>query len=260
MRVTTLGFALTALFAAFASGQTSTPPDLVVRVFNFNQADTPQDIREMANTVRTVAGMNIAPDTAQGTVSLRGNADQVALADWLLNQLDQPASPSRETAEYDYQAAKPDTAVRVFRLAHTDTPQGFQEIGNALRAVGDVSRVLVCSTPRALVMRGTAGQAALAEWLVDELDQPVGGTSSAAPDHDTAADKFQVPGTGQVARVFHLAQTTTPQQLNDIANKIRTATQMSRTMPCFLHRVVALRGTAAQIATAQQLIQEMKKP
>ncbi len=258
MRIRALMLALTALFSSFATGQTSTPPDLVVRVFNFNQADTPNDIREMTNTVRTVAGMNIAPDTAQRAVSLRGNADQVTLADWLLNQLDQPASPSRETAEYDYQAGKPDTAVRVFRLAHTDTTQGFQEIGNAIRVVAEVNRLLVCNAPRALVMRGTAGQATLADWLVGELDQPAGGKSSAAPDHDTAADEFQVPASDQVARVFHLAQTTTPHQLSDITNKIRTATQMSGTMPCSLHRVLAVRGTAAQIARAQQLIQEMK--
>ena len=257
MRMRALMLALTALFASFATGQTSTPPDLVVRVFTFNQADTPNDIREMANTVRTVAGMNIAPDTAQRAVSLRGNADQVTLADWLLNQLDQPASPSRETAEYDYQAGKPDTAVRVFRLAHTDTTQGFQEIGNAIRVVAEVNRLLVCNAPRALVMRGTAGQATLADWLVGELDQPAGEILRCPRPR---YGRRRVSGAGQRpggARL-HLAQTTTPQQLSDITNKIRTATQMSGTMPCSLHRVLAVAGTAAQIARAQQLIQEMK--
>ena len=94
MRTRVFEFALTALFASLAAGQISTQPD-IVRVFHFNQADTEQGLQEMTVVVQAIADMKIAADPAHGTFSLRGTADQVALAEWLLNQLDPSASRVR---------------------------------------------------------------------------------------------------------------------------------------------------------------------
>ncbi|HEY9139560.1 MAG TPA: hypothetical protein VIN93_01630, partial [Bryobacteraceae bacterium] len=125
----------------------------------------------MADIVRVVANMNIAPNAAQDTASLSGTADQVALAEWLLNQLDRPAPSSHEPAAYDYQTGKRDSVVRVFRLAQIETTRDLQEIDTAIRTMAAV-RVVISNAQRALVMRGTADSTAVAEWLVNELDQP----------------------------------------------------------------------------------------
>jgi type II secretory pathway component GspD/PulD (secretin) len=258
MRTRAFGFALTALFASLAAGQTSAQPS-VVPVFNFNQSDAVRDIREMTTMVRTVANMNIGPDTAQQTLPLSGTAEQVALAEWLLTQLDRPAPASRETALYDYQAGKPDSAVRVFRLAQTDTPQGFQEITIAIRAIGDVQRLYAYSAQRSLVVRGTADQAALAEWLVNQLDQ------AAPPNHEPAAYEYQEATPGQVysypaVRVFRLTHIEAPQDLQEIANAIRTMADVMRVIPNDARRVVVMRGTADQAALAEWLVNELDQP
>src|SRR5947207_826898 len=65
--------------------------------------------------------------------------------------------------------------VRVLRFTRTDTVPGFQEIATAIRTIADVRQLSVDTAPRALALRGTAEQIALAQWLFIELDVPAGG-------------------------------------------------------------------------------------
>jgi hypothetical protein len=231
-----------------------------VRVFRMANIETPHGLSEITATIRTISDVSRAvPYVSQRALAMRGTADQAALIEWLLNQLDQPASPVHDSAAYDYQADARDSAVRVFRLAHVETKPDLQEITNVMRTMADVTRVLPDLPRGALVMRGTADQMALAEWLVDELDLPAGG-DPAAQAQDPADHEFQVPDSDQMVHVFHFASSTTAQQFVDIAAQARLAAKVDRTYICFSQRALPVRGTLDQIAATQQLVREMMKP
>ncbi|MGB7760696.1 MAG: hypothetical protein WBL61_12760 [Bryobacteraceae bacterium] len=232
-------------------------PEPAVRVFGLAEIDTKEGFEEITGAMRTIGeSYRTYICKAQRALVMRGTADQAALAEWLLNQLDQPVPPGHGPAVYDYRAGNRESAVRVFRLAQNDTPQDFQEVADAIRTVGSVSRLLVYNA-QAVVMRGTADQAALAEWLVNELDRP------APPSHQVAAYDYQAGVVGVWAytavRVFHLAHIETLRDLQETNAAIRT---MADAQACLVasKRAVAMRVTAEAAAVAEWLANELDQP
>lgn len=222
------------------------------RVMPLAHSERPQAMQEIATTLRTVAlirELSVSPESK--SVAVRGTAGQLALAEWLVRELDQPANAS---APHEYRMpANGDDVVRVFHLNPTQTPQGLLEIGTALRTVGDIRMLFACNAPRALALRGTAGQSALAEWLVQELDAPAG--QSPAP------QEYRVPGNGdEVVRVFYLSQDKTPQGIQEIQTTIRTVADVRKMFQVNAARAVALRGTAGQMALSEWLVQHLDPP
>src|SRR5207247_2121023 len=95
---------------------------------------------------------------------------------------------------------------RVFFFASSDTVQEVQEVATLLRSIADIRRLFTYNAPRALVMRGTADQVGLAEWLVNTLE-----TAQAS-----AKLEYRMPsGSEDVVRVFYLAHTGTVQSLQE---------------------------------------------
>jgi hypothetical protein len=151
--------------------------DDVVKVFFLTHTNTAQGLQEIVTAIRTIADMQrIFPCNAPPAVTLRGTADQVALAEWLVNTLDQAAGgaqPSQGSATHEYRApGGSDDVVRVFYVTHTDTAQGLQEIVTAIRTITEIQRIFPRYAIRAVAMRGTAGQVARAERLIEGLDKP----------------------------------------------------------------------------------------
>jgi general secretion pathway protein D len=72
------------------------------------------------------------------------------------------------TKRRDYE----DEVVRVFYITNTTTVQEFQEIATAIRTVAEIRRVFTYNAQKAMVVRGTLDQVALAEKLVHDLDKP----------------------------------------------------------------------------------------
>jgi hypothetical protein len=98
-------------------------------------------------------------------------------------------------------------------------------------------------------MRADDDQIALVNWLVKLLDGP----------GRQGTQEFKVGGSGnQVAQVAYL-NAATPQSLLDIVNEIRSQTKMQRVFPFNPRKAVALRGTADQLARAQQVIQSRNR-
>ena len=101
----------------------------------------------------------------------------------------------------------------------------------------------------ALVVRGTPGQVALAHWLVDRLDEPQKRENA----------EYQAPGSPDDAVfLFYLPRATTVQQLQQTAVKVRSATRAQKLFTYSASSVLALRGTAAQIGQARELIAEIR--
>jgi hypothetical protein len=58
---------------------------------------------------------------------------------------------------------------RLFFFAHNETPQDLGEIMQMIRTTADIQAIASYPQRRAIALRGTATQVALAEWLVGHL-------------------------------------------------------------------------------------------
>jgi general secretion pathway protein D len=65
-----------------------------------------------------------------------------------------------------------DQVVKTFYITNATSVQEFQEIATAIRTVADIRRVFTYNAQKALIVRGTVDQMALAEKLVHDLDKP----------------------------------------------------------------------------------------
>jgi hypothetical protein len=106
-------------------------------------------------------------------------------------------------------------------------------------------------------LRGTAAQIAFAEWLFSELDKPK--QAVAQRSQGSTTHEFRLPGNDDVARVFYLTNTDTPQGIQEIASQVRSITEVRRAFICKSQRALAFRGTASQMVLADRLIQERDK-
>jgi hypothetical protein len=274
VRTKTIGFAIAALAAAVASGQgpaiqaqnkaayEGRAPDGgadAVRVFYLTHDETPTDTQEIVNLIRANADIQrIVPYAARRAIALRGTPAQIALAEWLFSQVDKPVDPQTAKAtayEYPEPGGGVD-AVRVFYLTHGETRQNTQEIINLIRTTADIQRIVPYAARRAIALRGTPAQIALAEWLIGELDKA--GTPQA---NTTDAYEHPAPsGGGDAVRLFFFTRDYTPEDLQEMTNLIRTTADIQRTYPYAARGVIALRGNAAQVALAEWLFHQLGAP
>ena len=191
MRTKTIGFAIAALAAAVASGQgpTSTQtqnkaayegkaPDGgadAVRVFYLTHDETPTDTQEIVNLIRATADIQrIIPYAARRAIALRGTPAQIALAEWLIGELDKAGTPQANTTDaYEHPAPSGGgDSVRLFFFTHNETEEDLQEIVNLIRTTADIQRIYPYAARRAIALRGSAAQIALAEWLFHQFGRP----------------------------------------------------------------------------------------
>src|SRR5205085_1319231 len=143
--------------------------DDIVRVFHLDNTPTPKMLQEIATDVRSIADIRrLFIYTNARAMTVRGGPSQIALAEWLVSQLDQPASAPPRTAEArEYRpSGTVDDVVRVFFLTHADSPQRLQQIATEVRTTTAVKRLFTYNGPHAMALRGTAGQIAWADRLI----------------------------------------------------------------------------------------------
>src|SRR5581483_9934572 len=135
---------ITAVLALAGFAQTPTDTS-VEKMFRFTVTDSPGGVKEIINTLRSIAEVPQADiDTTTGMLTVRGSASQMALVGWLFPELDRnpPASPP-PAGTLEYKVAGTDNGLtRVYYLTHTPTPQGMQEIINGIRSVFELQRVV----------------------------------------------------------------------------------------------------------------------
>jgi type II secretory pathway component GspD/PulD (secretin) len=233
--------------------------DDVIRVFHVSNAPTPRSLQEIAVDVRFIAEIpRIFIYNEPSILTVRGTASEVAVAGWVLSQLDVPANQApRNTAspEYRFSSAATDDVVQVFFTANAATPQALQEIATDVRSIADIRRLFVHNGTAAIIVRGTAAQATLAAWLIKQLDQPANQPVTAA-----APREYRLNGTeDDVVHVFFLTHSGNPQRLQQIAVIVRQTTRVRYLFTYNAPQAMMLRGTAAQIALADRLINEQDR-
>ena len=264
MRSKAIGFVITTLVAFAGTGQT--PTQSQERVFYLTSDEAPQDLQEISTLTRAITDIGaISSDAARRSLAVRGTPDQVALADWLIHELDRP-SHAQPPAPYGQNPTPTeyllpfsvDNVVRVFYLNRAESPQQFQEIAAVIRSMADIRRVFIYTPRRALALRATADQTALAAWLIHELDEPANAQPT-PPSQNPAPQEYRLPG-DDVARVFYLTHPETPQQLQEIVTTIRSIADIRRAFIYNARKAAVVRATAEQVALAAWLVNELDKP
>jgi hypothetical protein len=254
-------FAVLAL-ASPAAAQNSADGD-VDRVLHFTSTNSAQDFQEIGTVVSKIADIQQATvDTPEKALVLHATAAQIALAEWLFNELDKNAgAQTMNGAKHEYQVSNSgDDVVRVFYLSNTETMQRFQEVSMAVRNIGDIRRQFTYNALRAVVVRGTPDQAALAEFLFNEIDKPGVGLDVSQRSGRSATYIYRPGGADSVLKVFYLPNTKTVRDFQELAMAVRTLTSARRMFTYNAPRAVAVRGTAEQIEVADWLFNELGKP
>ena len=255
-----------------ASAQTQTAD----RVFQFQHINSSQNFLEVTTLIRTIADIQrFTLDEGEKSLGLRGTASQLKLAEWLFQQFDQPQfenSSPKSAAVYQYTMDDgPDHAVeifslqaidrsaenvvRIFYLTNTKTVQMFQEVATLVRTTADIRRVFTYNAPRAMVVRGTADQVALAAWLVNAIDQHPEGEST-----EYLMPANSDPRGDTVVHLFHIANAASIQDFQEIATAVRTIADIRRVFTYNEPRIFVARGTADQNVLVQWLVQQLDKP
>lgn len=241
-------------FACVASAQSPAPTQ--ERTLSFEPAITMQSAQEITNAIRTIAETRLSLDAEGKSLTVSGTAAQVETVEWIFQQLNKPpgaasipnpASPRFTTPD------APGQTTEVIYPANITTPRDLAELTNAIRTIAEVQRMFACQGARAIAIRGPAAQAALVEWIVSALDKPAGWQPPA--NQNPAGNEYQ-PANGEtdLVRVFYLAPAITPQDLQALNTRLRTATGIRRIFPVSAQHAIALLGTASQVAAAEQLV------
>ena len=218
------------------------------RVFHLTKPKTSQEVYEIATVVRVITGIKeLSADGDQRTVTFRSTAAQGSLADWLMQQLD-GAGSGTATFKANLEQTE-EQSVRVFFLKNTKPGHDLQQVATLVRSLTDIRYLMTSAAQTAMVVRSSLSQVTLAQWLVSRLDEPQVRENA----------KYQIPGSPEdTVYLFYLPRATTAQQLQQAAVKVRTATGARRLFTYNSSAVLAIRGTAAQIAQARELIAERR--
>ncbi|MEP6714656.1 MAG: hypothetical protein ABJC09_03725 [Terriglobia bacterium] len=147
-------------------------PDDFVRAFYLKNISNPQGMQELLTNLRTVADVQkIFNYTPLMAIVLRGPAEQVKLAAWMIDLLDQPGQPAENPAAFHYTSPlHKEELVRVFYLPRISQSKQLQDVLTAVRTKAKVEKAFYCSHPAALVLRGTADQMIASETLIGQSD------------------------------------------------------------------------------------------
>ena len=251
MRTAAIALSISLLFVGPGSGQSPDKGDQRDRTFYLTHTATTQQFMEVVTGIRTITDIReVSTDVDQKSVRLHATDPQIAMAEWLFNELDSPVAQPALPHEYRTPGTS-DDVVRVFYVITAPTVQDFQEAATLVRTISDIRRVFTYNARNALMVRGTEAQIGLAEWLVKEL----------APEPPSSTHRYEMTANDDVVRVLRLPHTATVPDFQKAATAIREATQIKRVFTYNAPRAMALRGTADQIALAEKLATDLdKKP
>ena len=235
--------------------------DDVVCLFYLTNPDIPQGMQEIATAVRSLVSiprMFLYEDLR--AIAVRGTSEQAGAAQFLFAEMDKPAvvhTPSQKlqsSASSEFQMKEPsESLVRVIYLPNTKTVRDFQEVVTLVRSTTDLRWAFTYNAARAVGVRGTDDQIALAKWLFENLD--AASTSS----HSGVNEYRFSPTTDDFVRVFYLASASAAEHLQETAAQVRQKFLLRRVFTYSVPSAVVIRDTAQKIALAGQLIQQQDK-
>jgi hypothetical protein len=229
----------------------------VIRIYYVTHIQGPQSFQEVVNAVRVIPQIpKVFPYFGQGALVVRTTDSQAAMTAWLFHQLDVNAGVQPVQSPTAHQYVSPDAAndqVQVLFLTHSMSPQSMQQIVNTIRVIPQLTNVFPCTASGSVSVRGPTATLALAAWLFSQLDQ-------APQASNPSPQQFQMPGgADDVTQVFYVTPATTAEGFKNIVTALRS-TVTKLVFPDDMFNALTMRGTAAQIASADLLIKQMNTP
>jgi type II secretory pathway component GspD/PulD (secretin) len=235
-------------------------PAVTSRTFTFAHTQDQRHIQEMFNMIRGIAEVKDASvDPAQRTMTVAGNPDQLTLITWLFTELDRPASRPQSLQVRDNTFNDPSApSVKIFYPANLATAQQVQEVINGVRSIAEVQRCMALSGPGAVVIRATSEQAALAEWIVAELDRSMSGKRPAGKREYSYPDTLYPPDRRATAvRIYYPAAVATPVDIQEMVNGIRSVADAQRVVAFSATGAIIQRTAPAQADLTDWLVKEL---
>lgn len=211
----------------------------------------PGSLKEIVTTLRTVGKMQqLETNTTSATLTVKGNALELALAEWLIPKLDNVTASGAGAQEYRVSG---DDVVLVYSLAHTATTTGMQEIITTLRTVGEIQYVYNLNTAKVIPLRGTPSQIALAKFMISELDQ-------AEQQRKTPViHTFVFTEKPSTAVVYGLVHTPDATSLQEVITTLRTVAQVQRVYNVTGPKLLSFRETPEMVPVVKWLISELDR-
>ncbi len=230
--------------------------DTVSGSYHFTTPQTQQSMAEAATVIKVVGALaQPSTDISTATLTFTGSVEGVALADWVLPQIDKVTG---DNALHEYTLPSGDIA-RVVFVANALKPQDMQEVLTVLRTVADVQKVFSVSSNHAMVMRAPEWQILFAQWIIDQLNVPAGQKPDTTPREFTVGGP-DFRGMGHGARVNFLASVTKPQQQQELLTVLRTVGDIQKVFSYTSSHALVMRAGDIDLQRAEWLIQQLDLP
>jgi hypothetical protein len=224
--------------------------------YHFTTPQTQQSMAEAATVIKVVGALaQPSTDISTATLTFTGSVEGVALADWVLPQIDKVTG---DNALHEYTLPSGDIA-RVVFVANALKPQDMQEVLTVLRTVADVQKIFSVSSNHAMVMRAPQWQILFAQWIIDQLNVPAGQKQDTTPREFTIGGP-DFRGMGHGARVNFLASVTKPQQQQELLTVLRTVGDIMKVFSYTSSHALVLRAGDTDLQRAEWLIQQLDLP
>lgn len=222
------------------------PSGKVGKVRFLENLSAPQDVQELLTALRVVADVQrIYVFSAHHALVFRGAEWEVAFAEWIIGQIDQPQRQKPDTTPHEFTVGGPDFrgmghGARVNFLSGMTSPLQSQELLTVLRTVGDIAKVFSCSTGHAFVLRAGDADLQRAEWMIQQIDQ-----SPVTP----GPRVWATPAGDDVTRILFLGKRT-PQEIKMAVNGLRAEAGIRKVFSITSPATIVVRGTTDQIGAA----------
>jgi hypothetical protein len=225
-----------------------------VRIYQPAHVSGAPQLQELVNALRSVAEIQrVVVISETSAIVVRGTAEQGAFADWLVGEIDRAAAGGAQgVRNYSYDsgnlipAVAPKTSVRIYYPAQIRSAPDLQEALNGLRTIGDLQRAVIFTAPAAIVLRGSAEQAAAGDWLVREMDQ-------AAP----ASGSREYLWSGIADGIVQSRVLSKDADLAAAVARVRDEIGIRRVAAYRPNHAILMRGNAQQIAAADELLRPL---
>ena len=146
----------------------------VARIFDLVNPQDTKDLQEISTLVRNVADVQrLFIYRQRRALAARSTTERIALAAWLVNELDRPADAAAAgAAGHEFRLTNdPENVVRVFYFAKPESREALGKVLNQVRESTGTRRLFPYDPLGALAVRGSAEQLAAAEKVIASLQE-----------------------------------------------------------------------------------------
>lgn len=227
--------------------------DDALRVFYLKGGRTQQETNEAAAVMKWIVDIpRLFLHSQTGGIVVRGTQEQLDAAEWVWLTIERNGAGG--AAELRIKLYGKDQVLRAYRMPVEWSLQELNEAAALLRGIVDLRWLYTYGRTKTILTRNDEAHISAASWLAAEVLR--------APSKELAiSEAFRMAdahGEGVVKVVRMPAEKYDYEGLLKLAANVRMQTKIARLYILRGPRMIALRGTEAQIAQAEKMLQELQ--